>query len=560
MFSPRLRRLAAGLGVLAAVGCDENLDVANLNAPDIRRALASAEDVQNLAISSINSWYLTTTYLEPHAMLSTTADANTSNFGNFGMRFNNLEPRIAYANLSAGSDRAVTESPWNFNYQTLGAANDVLVAVRNGLQIPGGNRPWVALARFSQAASLTNLALHFDRAFAVDEDSAIAISGGAVPTLQPYTNVRQLAAAKWDQFFTEVGTNDFTYAGTVFPITGGLTMQRLRRIAYTYAALLDTYNPRGAAEAATVNWARVATLSAQGIGTGTAGAPFDVVVQGDNVNWYSYVNFYGNEHSWIRTDHRVIRRMDGTTPAPYAGTNGPRGTSPDARYVSDFHRCGTATATPPGDGIITGTVSSTCAVVIGDPARGIYMQSNWFHKRFYSHARTSSTAALTAVPLFLAAESDLIRAEALIRTNGDRNVAVQLINNSRVTRGNLPPATTAESDATLLGYIDYERDIELLNTSGFEFARARHVDRLQAGTLRHLPVPARELETLRLPIYTFGGVGNPDRLLAPVVGTGTYGLSNYFGEERLLETPKGTMTLRFPKRTPRPYELTLGAQ
>jgi len=37
------------------------------------------------------------------------------------------------------------------------------------------------------------------------------------------------------------------------------------------------------------------------------------------------------------------------------------------------------------------------------------------------------------------------------------------------------------------------------------------VDGLQAGTIRHLPIPAKELETLVLPIYTFGGVGKPDQ-------------------------------------------------
>jgi hypothetical protein len=62
----------------------------------------------------------------------------------------------------------------------------------------------------------------------------------------------------------------------------------------------------------------------------------------------------------------------------------------------------------------------------------------------------------------------------------------------------------------LLEYIDYEREVELLNSSGMAFFRRRHVDGLQNGTLRHLPIPAKELETLQLPIYTFGGVGRPD--------------------------------------------------
>ncbi|MDQ3515181.1 MAG: RagB/SusD family nutrient uptake outer membrane protein, partial [Gemmatimonadota bacterium] len=115
-------------------------------------------------------------------------------------------------------------------------------------------------------------------------------------------------------------------------------------------------------------------------------------------------------------------------------------------------------------------------------------------------------------PYILAAESDLIRAEALIRSGGSRTTAAQLINNSRVGRGQLTPLTGAESDAVLLTEIDYEREVELMFTNGWDLFRARHglVDRLQIGTWRHLPIPAKELETLGLPIYTFGGAAaNP---------------------------------------------------
>jgi hypothetical protein len=150
--------------------------------------------------------------------------------------------------------------------------------------------------------------------------------------------------------------------------------------------------------------------------------------------------------------------------------------------------------------------------VIGDPSRGIYMQSPWVHTRYIGHSRTSPTSARTPVPYLLAAESDLVRAEALIRKAGpDLATAAALINNSRVGRGHLPAATAAEGAATLLSYIDYEREIETHNTSGFTLFQRRHVDGLQPGTYRHLPIPAKELETLALPIYTFGGVGQPDQ-------------------------------------------------
>jgi hypothetical protein len=114
------------------------------------------------------------------------------------------------------------------------------------------------------------------------------------------------------------------------------------------------------------------------------------------------------------------------------------------------------------------------------------------------------------LPYLLAAESDLIRAEALIRSGGDLQTAADLINKTRVGRGNLTPATAGDGVATLLSYISYERDVEITNTSGttLYWRRAVTDQPMQAGTPCQLPIPAKELETLALPIYTFGGVGN----------------------------------------------------
>jgi hypothetical protein len=86
--------------------------------------------------------------------------------------------------------------------------------------------------------------------------------------------------------------------------------------------------------------------------------------------------------------------------------------------------------------------------------------------------------------------------------------------------------TGGESNNELLAAIFYERDVELMNTGASQawFDR-RRIDpalvyngvpigntwaykggtSLQLGTPRHLPLPAKELETLGLPVYTYGG-------------------------------------------------------
>jgi hypothetical protein len=46
--------------------------------------------------------------------------------------------------------------------------------------------------------------------------------------------------------------------------------------------------------------------------------------------------------------------------------------------------------------------------------------------------------------------------------------------------------------------------------AGTAFFDARGWGTLVEGTPIHFPIPARELETLNLPAYTFGGIGGPD--------------------------------------------------
>lgn len=489
--------LLGAVAVLFAVACND-LNVTNPNDPDIERALSSPEDVKSLAQSTIRSWYMTAVSGgpedgsdgEPNPQIfgCVTSDVCTMNYGNFGARFNNLEPRLPYENSSAGGDRTVAEIPWDKNYGTIGATNDVLRAIEGGLSLGSAaeTEKYKQEAQFSQAASYLYLSMQFDRAFVVTEDSDPAIP----PELVDHAAVRDTTLRMWDDLIAASAQTSFTYDVTDFPMpSGALTSGRINRIANTMAAMTLAYHPRTPAQAATVDWAKVAAYADKGIGTGSAGAPFDIVVQNDANQWVSLLMAYGDLIDWVRTDHRVINRMNPAVPPKYDGNDPPAGSSPDARYTTDYEY-----VAPP----------------IGDPGRGIYMQSDWYHSR-YSYANWYATTALAGnVPYMLAAESDLIRAEALIRSGGSLATAASLINITRVGRGNLSPATAADGTATLLSYISYERDVELTNTSGttLYWRRAVTDQPMQAGTACQLPIPAKELETLALPIYTFGG-SNP---------------------------------------------------
>jgi hypothetical protein len=490
--------------LLFGTACAE-LDVTNPNQPDIQRALASPEDVVNIASSSVNSWWLASTHYEPYMMLQVTADAATANFGNFGMRFNNEEPRIPYNNNSSSGDEQGARRPWTLNYSALGAANDAGSAIAGGLVIPGGAaeaEKVQAAVLFTQAGVHMNLALLFDQAFVITTPPTAPL-----PTLKPYAEVRDSALALWAQLITLTNGKTWEWNNSWLPTPYPLTASALNRIANTMAARTMVLSARNATENAATDWAQVLAYADKGLtGTGLTDMDFSIVDDG-GTNWYDYIKLYGNLHSWTRVDQRLINRMASNIPVTFNGlTNQPTPVPEDNRLVLSNGTCDSSLNSClvgiTADYVYTGRL-------IGDPGRGIWMQSPFYHRRWRasSFAVPDNTGAINVN--VLAAENDLMIAEAEARrAGGDLTRAAALVNKTHVTRGGR--TAVAANQAAILAAIEYERDVELLNTGGISLFDRRRVNGIQNGTFRHLPIPARELEVLGLPVYTFGGVGLPD--------------------------------------------------
>ena len=270
--------IIAAAALLVASACAPLLDVKNNDAPDVLRALATPSDVKNVAASSLNTWYINATTVEPYLMFDVTADHATANYGNFGMRFNNEEPRIPYGNSSAGSDRGVAETPWNGQYGALGAANDAMRAFKAGVKLAtdAETDQYKTLAMFSQAAALTELGLIFDKAFVVDENSE------GIPALSKYQDVITAAMAKWDAVIAASNGKTYEFPNSVFPLAGvKFNGANLYRIANTFAARALAYSARTKAETDALSWTRILGYAEKGIN-------FDLSVIGDGyVNWYA---------------------------------------------------------------------------------------------------------------------------------------------------------------------------------------------------------------------------------------------------------------------------------
>ena len=526
-FRNRFAALAGSAVVLAFAGaCDPDLNVTNPNEPDVARAISTPSDVRQLIGSSYNTWFLGmqgcyTGQCEPNPgiALEVMADVASMSFGNFGARFNGQEPRLAYNNSSAAGDGRVASDAYDSMYGALGAANDGLKAIGRGVRVAtGASAPdetpqFQAFAWLVQGMSLGFQALVFNEGFVVTEDTPDASA-----VLEPYSAVSAAAVASLDKAIAAAEGQTWTFPAEFTPGMT-LTAENLGRMANTMAARQLAYTPRTSAENGEVDWSRVLSYAEKGISTGSA--PFDLQIQGDGGNtWFDLAKGYLDLESWVRVDQRIIQEADPSQPLVFTSTDAPpRAVPADLRFSR-------------GEPDASGNVKQDGADfwynqnIPFAESRGVYFFSNWSHARYVEHSYEVDAPFLTTVPYVLAAENDLLLAEALVRTGGDKTRAANLINKTRVSRGGLTPVTGAMSNNDLLGAIFYEYDVELWGSGiGVGWMNRRRIDtnitynglpigniwgfrggsNLQKGTPRSLPVPAKELETLGIPVYTFGG-------------------------------------------------------
>jgi hypothetical protein len=354
------------------------------------------------------------------------------------------------------------------------------------------------LARLTKAAVHSQLALIYDQAFIIDEDSVSRLE--AYPdtelSLHPYGVVAAAARKYWDEVIVMTEGAAWNLEGDAYEVMGlygssgtSVSADFINRLAHTMKARLLADAPRNEVEASAVDWAAVLDHAQRGV-TDIGGAG-DGLFLGFSERWYSYFSMWVPVNDRFRVDHRIVHMMAPNVPPRFIGDSASMapGVSDDARYGTDI--------------VYTGNV-------VGEPLRGIYMQSTHYHARWENQAQYLSVEERIGqpVPFILPAENNLLMAEALIRTSGDLGRAADLINLTRVGRGGLPAASATDSRPKLVDYLLYERYVELIGTSGTELLDARRFNDVQPGTWRHLPVPARILERLGLPVYTFGGIGN----------------------------------------------------
>ena len=293
-----------------------------------------------LAVGAMRTWYNTSqggasvTNDYSGLTLSVMAKSHTAMWNNFNIRFytgctdhafpgypdgscggsseGTPYPRIEWQNDLSLPQHAQIEWFWYGYYAALSSANDLLRAIgTNGVVItnPRTTQMVETMVSLVQALSLSDIALHYDKGFIVDENS----DQTSALSLFPRTRVRDTALAKFNAVIAKATANTFTVPGSFFG-GPGVTYDNVKiaQIANTMAARLLAYFPRDAAENADVSaggqvaWAKVASYASKGISSPTAGAPFDWVFHLDGcIDWCDFYKSWTNDMTTMRIHSRV---------------------------------------------------------------------------------------------------------------------------------------------------------------------------------------------------------------------------------------------------------------
>ncbi len=479
-------KVLLSLLVLFIVSACADLEVENPNDPDTSRVLGTPGDLINVVKAGANSWYSTATAFGFYMTTSVMADAHTSSWGNAGMRDMGNEPRKAWDNGVQYNYAGENTEQYNGYYSVINQVNDILEVLDNGdqdlLNTLGDDVARIrAFGHLLLGLSYGYLGLIYDQVVVIRPGEEVTAE---TFTFTPYQDVLAYALENLDLAITTANSaSSLSYPNWFNGVSMDKTL--FLEMANTYAAKLLIWGSRNKAQNDAVDWNRVLAYAENGFTN-------DFVITNDADVWIAWGQAYSNRPGWVRVDLRILNMMDPNYPSTFPAdqTSLDPATSADARLESDFE------------------YNSTVPFRAN---RGLYHYSNYR----YSRLDPLPTDLQGPAPDTYAAEVDLMQAEAHLRL-GRKADAIAIINaGTRVTRGQLDPIADDAADDVVMSAIFYEREIELFASGAMmPWFDMRRRDLLQMGTPLHFPVPGRELETLQLDSYTFGGQSAADGINA----------------------------------------------
>ena len=456
--------------LLVPFGC-EDLETENLNNPDRLTVLASGTDLISVLKGGYISFWQGIHDDHPVMALGITSDQYGVSWGNFASRRMGEEPRNSYNNRASESQdyRKMVEDPWFGALGAVSTANDIILALDGGTTIDNGGGRDASVragAFFLRGVSNGYLGLMYDQGYRVLETDDVS-------QLLEFVTYQTMITAAIDDLQTGIGIAQGAGAGFNFDFFNGVAYDQATfiQLSNSYAARFLASWPRTPAEAAGIDWNAVATRA-------SAGLTADFAPLADGSFWFSAQRFiYANSGQgplWAVIDQRIVAAADPTQPTRYPEVIGTGAapltdsliTSADARVLTDW--------------IYTPTINFATD-------RGEWHFSHYKHNRNLTEPSWAGDGASAGpMPAFMAADNDLLLAEALLNTSGVA-AAIAIINaGTRVTRGGLAPLAATATAAEVNEAIMYEKAIELFGGApfGLWLERRRRTDTRDVSNIR----------------------------------------------------------------------------
>jgi len=482
MFIKRLKFFSISLLMIIflASSCAD-LAVENENEPDRENVMAEGEDVESLVGSTYLTFWQATQALNMPIPFSTLGDELTSQWGNWDMGTWAREPREEYENATTSSYYQMTATPWFGFYECISTAVDGLQVMAGGLNIGDNNQDAArleAFCRYMLGLSHGYLALIFDKAFIVDENTDL----NSTPSFSTYDDVAAASLGYLEECINICENNSFLIPDTW--INGiEVSNDMLAQFAHSFSARILAGVARNETERAAVNWSEVMSHA-------DAGITEEMILEMDGNYWYDGMKYFGSREDWMKADYFTIGHADTSGVFETWAAAEPADRQPFIIHTTDLRIAGPDSTTAPG------TDFQYFDTFPFEGYRGSYYGSI----RYFDHFANIATGPVSC---FNPAELRLLRAEGLYRQN-DLDGAAAIINETRTTRGGLPPIDGSNPD--LWELLKYEKRIEIfITTGGLMYFERRGWGELGTGAPLQFPVPAGELEVLQLDNYTFGG-------------------------------------------------------
>ena len=467
----------------------EDVDIPNYDDPDLATTLYNPNDYPVVLGGAYYAWWDALHKSSPYMTLSVAADHGSSSWGNFNMQNvgtvtepYGLGTHIPLNNTQTAPYRNYLENPWYGLYSAISTANDILRGIRiSENTVMNGSTDitddTIAQALFIRGLGYGYLGLLFDQGFIVDENFTYEeLKQLKTKDLVPHSNLINQSISDLEEAIGIIeGLSKFSitqFNGLILDKSPSL------QLANTFIAKILANSARTELESSAIDWNKVKIAAEKGI-------EFDFAPIGDGgTNWWHAFRNH-SDSGWIRVDQKIVNMANPTAnpfPFPKDSYDIPT-TFEDQRFGDEnSNKWFTVSGSP-----------------VFRPDRGIYFFS-YFKFNKYEEYKNDQSKPMVSVT---SEDNDLLLAEAIIRTEGDLFQAATLINKTRVFNGGLAPATSGDAD--LLDKLFYERYLEAYETPGNPFFDRRRTGTLGNKQFTQFPIPARELNTLEAPLYTFGG-------------------------------------------------------